>query len=363
MTIFSEGQIAGSRYKVKRYLAAGGMQEVYLAFDQTLKRNVALKTPKNRHAEKRFERSAIVSARVTHPNVAKTLDYFIEGERAFLIEEFIKGKSLHTSLEKDFDYFDPYLSAQFGHHVAKGVAAVHHVDVIHRDLKPGNIMLELSKGIYSFKVTDFGIAKLAESEFEEAHKDEDSITGSQTMMGAIPYMAPEMIENPSNAHKPSDVWAIGAILYRLITGKYPFGKGLSAVPKIHEAKLPREPHGFENLVQFSWLNESLWNIIKQCLRKAPNERPTADELVTFFSNLCYGMFPRTRGKIKNYRIGHGDWGFISGLGDDVFFHRESFYGKEEDIQAGRAVHYSKHKGRPDYRAHPVLPLKKSKEQV
>ena len=187
-TIFSDGQNVGSRYQILRYLAAGGMQEVYVAYDNILKREVALKIPKNRHAEKRFERSAIVSARVNHPNIAKTLDYFIADGRAILVEELISGESLQRELEVDFYYFDPYLSAQFGHHVSKGVAATHHVGVIHRDLKPGNIMMEFGSGIYCFKITDFGIAKLAESELDEAHRDEASITGSQTMMGALAYL-------------------------------------------------------------------------------------------------------------------------------------------------------------------------------
>ncbi len=356
-TIFSNGQSIGYRYEIRSYLAAGGMQEVYVAFDNVLKKEIALKTPKNRHAEKRFQRSAVVSARVNHPNVAKTLDYFEIDERAVLIEELIQGKSLHKALDDDFVYFDPYLSAQFGHHTSKGVAATHHVGVIHRDLKPGNIMLELVAGIYCFKITDFGIAKLAESELEEAHKDESSITGSQTMMGAIPYMAPEMIQGPKNADKPADIWAIGAILYRLISGDYPFGVGLPAIPKIHKAELPPKPSAFHRLSQFSWLNDALWEIIVRCLQKDPDSRPTSDELVNLFGDLCYGVFPRSEGKIKNYKFGPGRTGFITDLQADVFYHRESFYGDEGDIKPGCRVQYAQHKGDPADRAHPVLPLK------
>jgi eukaryotic-like serine/threonine-protein kinase len=358
MTIFSAGENIGSRYQIRRYLAAGGMQEVYVAFDSVLKRDVALKTPKNRHAEKRFERSAIVSAMVNHPNIAKTLDYFVADSRAILIEELIGGKSLYSALEVDFYHFDPYLSAQFGHHVSKGVAATHHVGVIHRDLKPGNIMMEFEDGIYCFKITDFGIAKLAESELDEAHRNEASITGSQTMMGAIPYMAPEMIQGPKNADKPADIWAIGAILYKLVSGDYPFGQGLPAIPLIHVAKLPPKPSSaFHSLQQFSWLNSSLWEIIMKCLNKDPNSRPTADELVSLFGDLCYGVFPREEGKIQKYKIGAKRIGFINGFEGNVFFHKDSFYGKVEDIEVRKRVQFSKHSGTPADRAHPVLPLK------
>lgn len=227
--IFSNNDQIGNRYLINKFLAAGGMQEVYVAYDNVLKRQVALKTPKNHHADKRFKRSAVLSAKVNHPNVAKILDYFELDDTAVIIEEFISGRSLDRILADYFMYFDPYLLAQFGHHVSKGTAASHHVNVVHRDLKPGNIMLTNDGDLYSFKITDFGIATLTKRELKEAHRDDLTIQRSQTMMGAIPYMAPEMLEDPSNADAPSDVWAIGAIMYRLMTGRDPYGSGIPAI--------------------------------------------------------------------------------------------------------------------------------------
>lgn len=356
MTIFSPKENVGDRYKIIKYKAAGGMQEVYIAYDNILKKRVALKTPKNQHAEKRFKRSAVLSARVNHPNVAKILDYFELDDRAVIIEELINGRSLDIELEDNYYYFDPHLLAQFGHHTSKGVAASHHAGVVHRDIKPGNIMIESSKGLFSFKITDFGIAILAEGELEEAHKDEKSITGSKTMMGAIPYMAPEMIESPKNAGCPSDIWAIGAILYKLMTSNHPFGVGLAAIPRIHEAKLPKKPDSFQ-LSQFISLNDELWDIISKCLQKDPAMRPSGDELVSMFGNICYGIFPRFEGHIKTYKSGSGNWGFIAEDNIDVFFHRESFYGKQSDIIKESRVQFAKHKGGGADRAHPVIPLK------
>lgn len=359
--IFSDGEIINSRYQIKKYLDAGGMQEVYCAFDKILRKHVALKSPKNTHAEKRFKRSAVLSAKVNHPNIAKTLDYFEIDGRAFLIEELIPGASLNKILKNSLLYFDHYLLAQFGHHIFKGVAAAHHAKVIHRDLKPGNIMMGLNEdGTSFFKITDFGIAKLAEDEFEEAYKDEQSITGSQTMFGAIPYMAPEMLNGPKNANNSSDVWAIGAILYRLMTGENPFGGGLKAVPKIFKAKLPKNPvSSFKENAQFRSLTYKIWEIIKTCLQKDHKKRPSADQLVLEFSNLCYGVFPRLEGKIKNYKEYTGDWGFIEGNNSviDTFFHKESFYGEPDEIIKNAKVQFSKHDGGGRDRAFPVLPVK------
>lgn len=356
--ILSNGQNIGNRYEILRFLDEGGMQQVYVAFDTILNRQVALKTPKNTSAEKRFKRSAILSAKVNHPNVAKTLDYVEENGRSFLIEELISGRDLGTHLKEDFYHFDPHLAAQFGHHIAKGLAASHHEGVVHRDLKPGNIMLEYVEGQYCFKVTDFGIAKLVESEFEEAGKDEGSITGSQTMMGAIPYMAPEMIKGVKNAGSFSDVWAFGSILYRLISGDYPFGTGLAAIPLINVADLPKKPDKFKNLIQFSWLVDELLEIICKCLVKDPKKRPTADELVLFFSSLCYGDCTRYESTIQSFKHSYGNFGFIYGGLSSYFFHEESFYGDRKNIVPNGRVQFSPPKGIGDNRVHPVLPLKK-----
>jgi len=359
-TIFEDDEKIGDRYKIDHYLDAGGMQEVYVAYDNILKKKVALKTPKNDHAEKRFERSARLSAKVNHPNIARTLDYFNFEGRDILIEELIDGKSLNKALEDDYDYFDPYLLAQFGHHLAKGVAASHHVGVIHRDLKPGNIMIEKYNNIYRFKVTDFGIAKLAEEEMEEASKSDDTTLASKTMMGAIPYMAPEMIEGTRFATDKSDIWAIGAIVYRLMTGELLFGAGLKAIPKIQEAKLPDDwMKEYHKLIQFKWLIDEIWNILNKCLLKEKTKRPSADDLVNQFSKLCYGIFPKYIGTVRDFRSGSGAWGFISSAGGDVFFHRQCFYGEFSEIVDGKQVEFSAHKGGGADRAYPVLPIKQT----
>jgi serine/threonine protein kinase len=158
----SSGDVIRDRYKIIDNIGEGGMQFVYAARDRILKRKVALKTPKNDSAKKRFKRSAIVSARVNHPNVAKTLDYLEDNNRQYLIEELINGEDLDKAFLKKMKCLDPYLAARVFHYLAKGLAASHHAGVIHRDLKPTNIMVTDRFELTSIKITDFGIAKMAD---------------------------------------------------------------------------------------------------------------------------------------------------------------------------------------------------------
>jgi serine/threonine-protein kinase len=355
--VHAPGDVLIERYKVVKYLDEGGMQQVYLAKDTAFGRKVALKVPKTASAEKRFERSARVSARVVHANVAATLDYFEFEARNYLIEEYIDGQTLWERLENEFQMLDPHLAAHIVHHLAKGVAASHHAGVFHRDLKPSNIMVSRDHGLTSVKITDFGIAKMAQEEIADAFKDKESTTGSQTVMGALPYMAPEMIEDQKSANLPADIWAIGALLYQLISGKLPFGRGLGAVPAIVTAKLPAQPTLFDTKPQFRPLTDDLWSIVGACLQKDAAKRPTADQLVEMCAKLCYSNAERHIGSINCFGgQGRGKWGFIDvDGGGTAFFHRDSFYG--DTVKVGTKVNFADFPGVPQSRAFPVLPMK------
>lgn len=353
----SKGDLIEGRYKIIAFTGEGGMQEVYKARDRVLDRDVAVKVPKNKSAEKRFKRSAVLSAKVNHPNVAKTLDFIQQDDAEYLIEEFVEGDNLHNRFTKDFYLLDPYMTSHVIHHLAKGVAASHHVGVVHRDLKPSNIMVSNEANPVVIKITDFGIAKMAEEELAEAVAGGDrSITGSLTMMGALPYMSPEMIEAPKNADEKTDIWALGAILFELMTGDKPFGTGLAAVPKIVACKIPRKPSVLSKGPQFEALNNELWALIQKCLVKDRAKRLAADELVDACSQLCYPVEPREFGIVKEYKTGPGSWGFVStNDGLDAFFHINSYYGHRPKL--GERVAFARFPGRPSSRAHPVLPLR------
>lgn len=256
---------------------------------------------------------------------------------------------------QEFNIVDPYLAARVLHHLAKGVAASHHVGVVHRDLKPSNVMVIGGFNLPQLKITDFGIAKMTEEELAEAVAGgNDTMTSSQTMVGALPYMAPEMIENPRDASTPADIWALGAMIYELLSGKKPFGVGLAAVPKILSAKTPHKPKYIDSNVQFKPLGNELLAVVNSCLRKEPIERPCADDLVKECEQLCYPTPEREVGVVDEIR--YSSWGFITAeSGTNVFFHLDSVFGKRPGV--GSKVCFSKFPGVPQYRAHPVLLLR------
>lgn len=348
------GDVIDGRYEVKTYIDAGGMQFVYKSYDRILQRYVALKTPKNNSAEKRFKRSAVVAAKVNHPNVAKTLDYIETDDGRYLIEEFIEGGDLEKVILKATKYVDPYLVAKIFHYLSKGIAASHHVGVIHRDLKPTNVMVLGGLQVNGIKITDFGIAKMADAELVEAAEGgQETINSSQTAVGALPYMAPEAIETPREVGSPTDVWSLGAMMYELITGSQPFGSGLKAVHKIVEAQPPEFPHFIISNAQFSFLSKELISLILKCLQKDASSRPTADQLVECCGKLCYPNNERLSGVVTS--IKYNAWGFISDGREDVFFHLDSVYGDKPNV--GDNVWFSKFRGDPGWRAHPVVCLK------
>ncbi|CAN7760879.1 serine/threonine-protein kinase [Cupriavidus necator] len=354
-TIYTAGAVIAGRYEIEEFLAAGGMQEVYVATDRVLKRRVALKTPKNDSASKRFEGSAVLSSRISHPFVAKTYDYLVDEDRAHLLEELVPGENLEVALEKHMPTPDPHIIAQCLHQLAKALRASHAVEVVHRDLKPSNIVVDSSRAELSFKITDFGIAKLTEEEFERANKTESTILNSSTMFGALPYMSPEVIDNPRKAGTASDVWALGAIIYRMLAGEAPFGEGLRAIPKIVSGEPPQKPEPLPHLTQFKQLSTEIWEIIKDCFELDVSKRQTAATIVDRASTLCYSVHPRMVGKITNYpAAASGSFGFIVADGVEYFFHRDSFF--SPSVKEGQRVYFSAHPGTPKNRAHPITAL-------
>jgi len=336
------------------------MQQVYRCRDSTLDRDVALKFPKNKSASARFRRSCILSAQINHPNVAKTLDYFEFQGREYLIEELIAGENMHALLER-YDRLDPFLVAHLAHHLAKGLAASHRAGVLHRDLKPSNAIVALEPWPEIVKITDFGIAKMADEELTAAIEFgiEKSITTSATLVGALPYMSPELINSPGTAELKSDVWSIGAVMYEMLSGTKPFGIGLAAVGKIVSGNSPPKPACFGASQQFGAHLDELWSIVEACLQFDPSGRPSADELVRRCDDLCYSSCVRRIGTISSFQF--SAYGFIApddGL-SNVFFHKDSYYGASPRV--GQRVSFACFSsGTAAPRAIPVLPFRESK---
>lgn len=356
--IYPDGQSLGdSRYCNLRGLAEGGMQQVFRATDTRLGRDVVIKVPKNNSGLKRFDRSARLSAKVNHPNTTRTYDYFTENDRLHLVEEFVDGMDLSKFLKR-FSLVDPHTCAYILHQLARGLQAVARPGVVHRDLKPNNIMIEGGLGLKGLKITDFGVADMAGAVIDEAVEGGSaSLSASKTAIGAIPYMAPEVIDEPKSRHQASDVWSIGAIGFELLTGTKPFGQGLRATARILEASPPPLPDTLPQNEPFATLTREVYGLLLLCLSKEVSARPSAQALVKLCGRLCYvPPLDRCTGFIKTYPA--RTYGFIrsSEWGEkDSLFHLDSVYGEKPEVLDN--VWYRPWPGEPADRAHPVVRLK------
>jgi serine/threonine-protein kinase len=350
------GDVISSRYRVQSHIGRGGMQDVYLASDELLGFNVALKTPQAGQPDKRFSQSAVIAARVNHHNVAKTLDYFEENGQLFLIEEYVPGETLEVKLMR-FGAVDPHLGARVFHHLSKGIAASHHAGVVHRDLKPSNIIAEPGVNIHELKITDFGIATLTEEVFTQAAKDGDlTRSTSGTIRGALPYMAPEMMFRSPGDHPgtEADIWSLGALMFKMLTGDYPFGVYLQAAVNVQNQNRAPWPIFMTSHPQYRPLAEELQKLVEECLAYDPAKRPSADQLVKILSDVCYINVDRSEGNVDNL-IQNGYSGFASGGDGTVFFSMESVYGiRRPSINQNNRICYSQFPGSPRQRGHPVV---------
>lgn len=350
------GTIIADRYQIIGHAGRGGMQDVYRARDMVLGIDVALKTPQPGQAGRRFRQSAILAARVNHYNVAKTFDYFEEGGAAYLVEEFVDGDTLESKLKR-YGVLDPYLGALVLHHLSKGVAASHHVGVAHRDLKPSNVMTEAGINIRTLKVTDFGIATLTDDFFEDAVQNGDlTLSTSGTIRGALPYMAPEMMfrQPGDRPGKPADIWSIGAMLFRLLTGEYPFGVNFEAAVNVKNQTRKDWPSFMTSKEQFRPLAKELQGIVESCLAYEADQRPSADDLVQTCSNLCYSTAERLECTVSELIQG-GYSGTLTSPTGTFFFSMQSAYGpKRPNLEAHNRVSVSLYPGSPRKRAHPVV---------
>jgi serine/threonine-protein kinase len=364
--IFSPNTILLQRYKIINYHAAGGMQEVYKCYDMKLDRLVALKTPKVGVKDRRFKRGAEMGARINHNNIAATFDYYEDESITFLVEEFVDGIDLSDKLSSYFFYLDPSLATHVIHHLAKALYEAHKSGICHRDLKPSNIMVSNDPGLTYIKLTDFGIAKLAESEIahemELFDEDESTLTSSNTLLGAVPYMAPECWDDWKGAGKEMDVWSLGCILYELLSGSPPFGKGrgaISNVIKYQHGKFNIDiPTQFGKHKDLELLENSLWELVNKCLVCDPNNRITINTVLEYLDALPYSSTIRREGKIQKVGVPYKATGYIDDEDGQSswFFHLSEFHG-EQKAAAGQKVSFSIYPGNPSPRCSPILLIK------
>jgi Tol biopolymer transport system component len=270
-------------YEVIAPLGAGGMGEVYSARDTRLERSVALKVLPaefaSREAQRaRFEREARAISALQHPHICTLYDVGEQGGQAYLVMEQLEGETLADRLKRGA--LPVAQALEVGAQIADALAAAHQQGIVHRDLKPGNVMLT-KVGV---KLLDFGLARLASHgerpvvEGTSAPTEPTPLTGQGTILGTLPYMAPEQLEGKP-AYPRTDLWGLGVTLHEMVTGRRAF-EGTSQVSLIG-AILEREPVALASLQPVT--PASLERLVRRCLAKSPDERwqsalDVADEL-------------------------------------------------------------------------------------
>jgi len=214
----SVGKLLG-HYRILEQIGAGGMGIVYRAHDLQLDRDVALKflpsgTLKDSGARTRFRKEALALARLNHPNIATVHEFAAQDGVDFLVTEYIPGLTLDAKLAAG--PLSQQEALNLGLQLAQGLEAAHEQGIVHRDLKPGNLRLT-PKG--QLKILDFGLAKLSGP--STAGVLTETLTREQSFSGTLPYMSPEQVRGHA-ADERSDIWAVGAVLYEIVTGHRPF---------------------------------------------------------------------------------------------------------------------------------------------
>jgi serine/threonine-protein kinase len=209
------GEVLGARYELRQALARGGMGEVWDGYDRVLGREVALKmlgigAASDDRAAERFRHEATVAAALSHPHVVAVYDAGVEDGLAFLVMELLTGPTM-ADLIRERGPLSVAYALDLVRQAAEGLDAVHRVGVVHRDVKPGNLMLDQHGRL---KVLDFGIARLAEATAPQ-------LTASGTVLGSAAFLSPEQARGEA-ATAASDHYALGCALMAMLTGRPPF---------------------------------------------------------------------------------------------------------------------------------------------
>ncbi|MEU6385520.1 serine/threonine-protein kinase [Streptomyces bauhiniae] len=218
----------------------------------------------------RFLRERSVLLRLTHPNIVRVRDLVVEGDLLALVMDLVDGPDLHRYLREN-GTFSPVAASLLTAQVADALAASHADGVVHRDLKPANVLLRQYDGQMYPMLTDFGIARLADS---------PGLTRTHEFVGTPAYVAPESAEGRPQT-SAVDVYGAGILLYELVTGRPPFS-GATALEVLHQhlSAEPRRP---------STVPDPLWTVMERCLRKNPEQRPSAENLARALRVVAEGV--------------------------------------------------------------------------
>jgi eukaryotic-like serine/threonine-protein kinase len=259
---FAPGQSFSERYTIIEEVGTGGMGQVYKALDKTLGQPVALKLIRPDAAAhtaniERFRRELALAREVTHTNVCRVHDLGEQDGLSYLIMEFIEGQSLEDLIQS-VGHLSPRQTVALGRQICAGLAAIHEKAIVHRDLKPGNIMVDRAGHA---RVMDFGMAY---------HHGQDRLTGAGGVMGTLAYLSPEQARGkPTDAR--SDIYAVGLILYEMLTGRRPPADGGQLPLALRE---PGEPCAAPSAISPE-VPPPLDAVVMRCLERDPERRFTS----------------------------------------------------------------------------------------
>jgi serine/threonine-protein kinase len=254
------GEVFAGRYEIQSVLGRGGMGIVYRAHDRDLDDAVAIKTLRSEALSAdptlldRFKQEIRLARRITHPNILRTHDLGETGGMRYLSMEFARGLTLKQLVDTG-DILPTPVGLRIAKQICAGLAAAHEVGVIHRDIKPQNIIIEATGGL---KIMDFGIARL---------KEERGMTAEGTVVGTPDYMSPEQARGIALDFR-SDIYSTGVVLYEVFTGTLPFeGDTPLAVVLKHIQESPPSPQARNPKIE-----PKVSQIILKCMQKDPKDR-------------------------------------------------------------------------------------------
>ncbi|MDX6263676.1 MAG: eukaryotic-like serine/threonine-protein kinase [Kribbellaceae bacterium] len=250
------------RYRLEAVIGQGGMGEVWRATDEVLTRPVAVKLLKpgttNAESAERFHHEAQAAAVVNSPYVVGVHDFGPYGESFYLVMELVGGGTLAAAL-REFGPFSPAVAARVIAQAAEGLSAAHHQGVVHRDVKPGNLLMTTDGTV---KVADFGIARFLTDDAEDGGG----------ILGTSYYLAPERAR-AEPVGPAADIYSLGCVLYQLLTGDPPFVADTpTGVLRQHLAGIPARPERLES---------GFRRYLMRMLAKSPADRPDAEDVVAW----------------------------------------------------------------------------------
>ena len=258
-------EVLSGRYELGDRLGSGGMSIVYRATDRTLERTVAVKVLAEHLSDDerfvaRFRREALAVAKLIRPNIVQVYDTGIDEGRHFIVMEFVEGRSGAQILQQQGP-LDAETAAEIGAQACAGLDYAHRRGIIHRDVKPGNLMIvggPVGGGEMTVKLTDFGIARAVE---------QTRITQVGSVVGTAAYLAPEQVRG-EEATPATDVYALGVVLYQFLTGRLPYeGSSLAELAVRQQNERPLPPSTYNDAVP-----ETLGAAVLRALEGDPSRR-------------------------------------------------------------------------------------------